>query len=73
MNSVPLTVVVDAKDVYDKGNSENSYSSQKSLAFTVAWLRAVLRRPSTVLKWTSTETCGPMVGQKPWIWTTCDR
>ncbi|CAE7353697.1 dnaJ [Symbiodinium microadriaticum] len=55
LNSVPLTVVVDAKDVHDKGNSDtSSFGSQKSLAFTVAWLRAVLRRPNTRLRWTST-------------------
>ena len=50
LNSVPLTVVVDAKDVHDKANSDtSSFGSQKSLAFTIAWLRAVLRR------WTSTQ------------------
>ena len=32
-------VVVDAKDVHDKGDSDtSSYGTQKSLAFTVAWL-----------------------------------
>ena len=56
MASIPLTVVVDAKDVHDKGNSDtSSYGTQKSLAFTVAWLRTVLRRPGTALKWTATE------------------
>ncbi|CAE7503333.1 RE2, partial [Symbiodinium sp. CCMP2456] len=56
INSVPLCVVVDAKDVYDKSNSDsNSFGSQKSLAFTIAWLRSVLRRPNTGLRWTSTE------------------
>ena len=55
LNSVPLTVVVDAKDVHDKGNSDtSSFGSQKSLAFTVAWLRSVLKRPNTSLRWTST-------------------
>ncbi|OLQ04968.1 Uncharacterized protein K02A2.6 [Symbiodinium microadriaticum] len=55
LNAVPLTVVVDAKDVFDKGNSDtSSFGSQKSLAFTVAWLRAMLRRPNTVLRWTAT-------------------
>ena len=35
----PHPVVVDAKDVHDKGNSDtSSYGTQKSLAFTVAWL-----------------------------------
>ena len=56
LNSVGLTVVVDAKDVHDKANSDtSSFGSQKSLAFTVAWLRSVLRRPNTTLRWTSTE------------------
>ncbi|CAE7234040.1 pol [Symbiodinium sp. CCMP2456] len=56
INSVPLCVVVDAKDVYDKSNSDsNSFGSQKSLAFTIAWMRSVLRRPNTGLRWTSTE------------------
>ena len=55
INMIPMTVVVDAKDVHDKANSDtSSYGSQKSLAFTVSWLRSVLRRPRTVLKWTST-------------------
>ena len=56
MNVIPLTVVVDAKDVFDKASSDTpSYGSQKSLAFTVAWVRSVLRKPNTSLRWTSTE------------------
>ena len=56
VSSVKMTVAVDAKDVHDKGNSDTaSFGSQKSLAFTVAWLRAVLRKPNTALKWTATE------------------
>ena len=56
INAVKMTVVVDAKDVHDKGNSDTAtYGSQKSLAFTVAWMRSVLRKPNTCLKWTSTE------------------
>ena len=56
MDSVQLTVVVDAKDVNDKVNSDTtSFGSQKSLAFTVAWMRTTLRRPNVALKWTSTE------------------
>ena len=54
MNSVPLTGVVDAKDVFDKSNSDTSFGTQKSLAFSVAWLRSVLRRPNTSLRWTAT-------------------
>ena len=56
LNMVDLTVVVDAKDVHDKGNSDTStYGAQKSMAFTVAWLRSQLRQPRTCLRWTSTE------------------
>ena len=55
INAVPLTVVVDAKDTYDKASSDpSSFGSQKSLAFTVAWLRAVLRRPNPSFWWTAT-------------------
>ena len=55
-DSIGLTVVTDAKDVYDKGSSDtHSYGSQKSLAFTVAWIRGMLQRASTSLRWTSTE------------------
>ncbi|CAJ1401481.1 unnamed protein product [Effrenium voratum] len=54
--ALEMCVVVDAKDVHDKGNSDTpSYGSQKSLAFTVAWLRSQLKQPGTSLKWTSTE------------------
>ena len=56
LNAVGLTVVTDAKDVYDKGSSDTpTYGSQKALAFTVAWIRDILRRPRTNLRWTSTE------------------
>ena len=56
IDSVPMVVVVDAKDVHDKSNSDTpSYGAQKSLAFTVAWMRSELRRPNTSLRWTSTE------------------
>eukprot|EP00435_Cladocopium_sp_Y103_P044136 s2398_g12.t1 len=56
MDSVDMQVVVDAKDVHDKTNSDTtSFGAQKSLAFVVAWLRSELRRPRTQLKWTSTE------------------
>ena len=54
-NAVGLTIAVDAKDLRDKGTSDtSSFGSQKSLAFTVAWLRSVLRRPNTMLTWTAT-------------------
>ena len=53
---IPLNLVTDAKDVYDKGMSDTAtYGSQKSLAFTIAWMRQMFRRPRTTLSWTSTE------------------
>ncbi|CAK9100240.1 unnamed protein product [Durusdinium trenchii] len=55
MDLVPLSVVVDAKDVHDKCNSDSTCGAQKSLAFAVAWMRSVLRRPRTSLRWTATE------------------
>ncbi|CAJ1404860.1 unnamed protein product [Effrenium voratum] len=65
LETVPLTVVTDAKDVYDKNTSDTpSYGSQKSLAFTVAWLRNMLRRPQTTLRWTSTENMFVDAGTK---------
>lgn len=65
LNSVGLAVVTDAKDVYDKGSSDTAtYGSQKALAFTVAWIRDVLRRPQTCLKWTSTENMFADAGTK---------
>ena len=54
--AIPLAVVTDAKDVYDKGCSDTpTYGAQKSLAFTVAWIRGVLSQPNTMLRWTATE------------------
>ena len=65
LNSVGLAGVTDAKDVYDKGSSDTAtYGSQKALAFTVAWIRDVLRRPQTCLKWTSTENMFADAGTK---------
>ena len=56
MDMVDLSIIVDAKDVYDKSNSDTTtYGAQKSMAFTVAWMRSQLRRPRTSLRWTSTE------------------
>ena len=56
IDAVPLCVVTDAKDTYDKSMSDTpSFGSQKSLAFTISWLRATLRRPNVSLRWTSTE------------------
>lgn len=56
LDSIPLTVITDAKDVFDKNNSDTpSFGSQKSLAFSISWLRSTLRRPNTALRWTATE------------------
>jgi transposase InsO family protein len=56
LGMIDLQVVVDAKDVHDKSNSDTStYGAQKSMAFTVSWMRSQLRKPRTSLKWTSTE------------------
>jgi hypothetical protein len=47
LDSISMRVVTDAKDVYDRCSSDtSSYGSQKSLAFTIAWLRAMLQRPT---------------------------
>ena len=36
--AIPLNLVTDGKDVYDKGMTDTAaYGSQKSLAFTIAW------------------------------------
>ena len=56
MCAIPLAVITDAKDVFDKGCSDTpTYGSQKSLAFTVAWIRGVMAQPNTMLRWTATE------------------
>lgn len=53
---VPLQLVTDAKDNYDKCNSDTpTYGSQKSLAFTIAWLRSALRKENTSMAWTSAQ------------------
>lgn len=65
IDTVPLTVVTDAKDVFDKSTSDTpSYGSQKSLSFTITWLRHVLRRGNTSLRWTSTENMWVDAGTK---------
>ena len=65
IDTVPLTVVTDAKDVFDKSTSDTpSYGSQKSLSFTITWLRHVLRRDNTHLRWTSTENMWVDAGTK---------
>jgi hypothetical protein len=65
MDAVPLMQVTDAKDVHDKGCSDTpTYGSQKSLAFTIAWMRSVFARPNTCLRWTSTENMFVDAGTK---------
>lgn len=52
---IPLQLVTDAKDNFDKCNSDTpTYGSQKSLAFTIAWLPSALRKENTTMSWTST-------------------
>ena len=64
MDAIPLAAVVD-KDVYDKGSSDTpTYGAQKSLAFTVAWIRNMLSRPNTAFKWTSIENMFVDAGAK---------
>ena len=53
---IPVLLVTDAKDVFDKTSSDTpTYGSQKSLAFTVGWIREVLRKARTSIAWTATE------------------
>ena len=54
--AVPLCAVTDAKDVFDKSNSDTpTYGAQRSMAFSVCWMRCTLAMPNTSLKWTATE------------------
>ena len=64
-DAIPLCVVTDAKDVFDKSVSDtHSYGSQKSLVFTISWIRGMLSKPNTSLKWTSTENMWVDAGTK---------
>ena len=55
-DSISMVIVTDSKDAYDKSSSSTpSYGSQKSLAFTIAWIRTMLARSNTMIRWTSTE------------------
>lgn len=55
-DAVAMTVVTDAKDAYDKSCSETpSYGRQKSLAFTISWIRSMLSRRNMSIRWTATE------------------
>ena len=65
LDAVPLTVVTDAKDTFDKCSSDTpSFGSQKSLAFTTTWIRSILRRPNTSLRWSATENMFVDAGAK---------
>ncbi|CAE7651334.1 RE2 [Symbiodinium sp. KB8] len=65
LDTVALVVVTDAKDTFDKGNSDTpSYGSQKSLAFSIAWLRGMLSRPNVSLCWTETSNMFVDAGTK---------
>ena len=56
MGHVPMLGVVDAKDCHDKLTSDaGSWGTQKSLAYTVAALRQVFRRPNVGVRWTATQ------------------
>lgn len=65
LNAIPMVIVTDAKDVYDKSNSDTpSYGTQKSLAFTITWIRSMLRRANTSLRWTATSNMFADAGTK---------
>ena len=55
VDRVRLVAVTDAKDTHDKVASETTTGAQKSLAYTVAWLRSVFRRMMAEVRWTATE------------------
>ena len=62
---IPLNLVTDAKDVYDKGMTDTAtYGSQKSLASTIAWMGEDFTKPRTALSWTSTENMPVDCGTK---------
>ena len=57
--------MTDAKDTFDKCSSDTpSFGSQKSLAFTTTWIRSILRRPNTSLRWSATENMFVDAGTK---------
>ena len=54
LEAVPFVQITDAKDLFDKGNSDTAtYGGQKSLGFTIGWIRFTLARASAALKWAS--------------------
>lgn len=51
LEKVPLVAVVDTTDTHHKVTTNTpTHGSQKSLAFSIAWLRQQFRRPSTFLR-----------------------
>ena len=56
IDSVPLVAVVDAKDTHDRCKSDtSSHGAQKSLCFSVVFLKTFFRRKGTDLRWVETE------------------
>jgi len=65
MDSVPCMCVVDAKDVHDKISKDTaSWGSMKSMAYTIAGLKQMFRRPNMSLRWTATENMFVDAGTK---------
>ena len=56
LDQVECMAVVDAKDTHDKCSSDtSSHGAQKSLAFTVGYLKQYFRRSSNSIRWVETE------------------
>ena len=56
IDTVTCIAVVGAVDTHDKVSKDTaSHGQQRSLAFTVAWRRQMLRRPNMFIRWTATE------------------
>ncbi|CAJ1354434.1 unnamed protein product, partial [Effrenium voratum] len=59
LETVPLTVVTDAKDVYEKGCSDTpSYGAQKSLAFTAGFVKQTNKKVTKLKAGDSTVVVG---------------
>ncbi|CAK8992833.1 unnamed protein product, partial [Durusdinium trenchii] len=65
MEEIPMVSITDAKDTYDRGNSDcPTYGAQKSMAFAVAWVRQTLNGYNSSLKWTATANMWVDAGTK---------
>ncbi|CAK9063210.1 unnamed protein product, partial [Durusdinium trenchii] len=65
MEVIPMVAITDAKDTYDRGNSDcPTYGAQKSMAFSVCWIRQVLNGSNSHLKWTATANMWVDAGTK---------